>query len=238
MRYCLLAFAFLATASLQAQQTADAVYVVTYVEALPAASSPATAALQRYRDATRREPGNVRADALQRREHPHHFALVEVWKDQQALDAHRQASHVTALRATLQASQLAPLDERVLKPLAGSTAPDAAGPKTGSTSGQGSARPARDAVYVLTHADSLPPANRASDALKALTEASRREPGNLSFEFLPQANRGNHFTIIEAWTDAHAHDAHLAAPHTRQFRDAFGTVTGALYDERSYRLLR
>ena len=38
--------------------------------------------------------------------------------------------------------------------------------------------------------------------------------------------------------DAKAYDAHIAAPHTRRFREEFQAITGSLYDERIYRLLK
>jgi quinol monooxygenase YgiN len=53
-----------------------------------------------------------------------------------------------------------------------------------------------------------------------------------------QASRLNHLTLVEAWTDAAAREAHSAANPTRSFRTALGPMSGALYDERLYTLLK
>jgi len=94
----------------------------------------------------------------------------------------------------------------------------------------------RDAIYVATHVDVIPP--RKDDgvaALKRLGDESRRGDGNLRFEVVQQANRPNHFTVVEMWKDAKAVEAHSMAAVTREFRDKLATMTGALYDERMYK---
>jgi len=95
---------------------------------------------------------------------------------------------------------------------------------------------ARDAIYVVTHVDVIPP--RKDDgvaALKRLGDESRRSDGNLRFEVVQQTNRPNHFTVVEIWKDARAVETHSMAPATREFRDKLATMTGALYDERMYK---
>src|SRR5262249_57448028 len=74
-------------------------------------------------------------------------------------------------------------------------------------------------------------------ALKRLSEDSRRADGNLRFEVVQQVSRPNHFTVIEIWRDAKAVEAHSMATPTREFRDKLAPMTGALYDERTYRAL-
>ncbi len=59
----------------------------------------------------------------------------------------------------------------------------------------------------------------------------------MRFEAVTQTNRQNHFTLIELWRDRKAADAHLVAGHTRAFREKLAPATGALLDERLYRLL-
>jgi quinol monooxygenase YgiN len=54
---------------------------------------------------------------------------------------------------------------------------------------------------------------------------------------LQQVNRANHFTVVEAWTNRKAIDAHAMAAHTRAFRDQLAPFAGALYDERIYKAL-
>ena len=48
------------------------------------------------------EPGCLRLDVLQDSEDPNRIHLYEVYKDQAALDAHRQAPHYTKWRETVQ----------------------------------------------------------------------------------------------------------------------------------------
>ena len=70
-----------------------------------------------------------------------------------------------------------------------------------------------------------------------MSEASRRESGNLRFEVQQQGNRPNHFTVVELWADPKVHEGHVMAGHTRQFREKLGPMVGALYDERLYRVI-
>ena len=72
---------------------------------------------------------------------------------------------------------------------------------------------------------------------KALAAAARKDDGNLWFDVLQQTNRPNHFTVVEAWADRTAFDAHVMAAHTRLFREQLAPMNGALYDERLYAAL-
>ena len=85
----------------------------------------------------------------------------------------------------------------------------------------------------------MPPKREEGAAeVRKLAEASRGTAGNLGFDALVQASRLNHLTLVEVWTDAAARDAHSATAPTRSFRTAFGPMSGALYDERLYTLLK
>jgi len=68
--------------------------------------------------------------------------------------------------------------------------------------------------------------------LRQLVDDSRRGPGCLRFDVLQHAVRANHFTVIEAWRDQQSRDAHAAAAHTRQYRDALQPLIGSPLDER------
>jgi quinol monooxygenase YgiN len=73
--------------------------------------------------------------------------------------------------------------------------------------------------------------------LKRLAEASRPEQGNLRFDVLQHTMRANHFTVIETWRDQKAFDAHVAAAHTKQYRDELQPMTGSPLDERVYQVV-
>src|SRR5260370_11543542 len=87
----------------------------------------------------------------------------------------------------------------------------------------------RDAIYVATHVDVIPP--RKDDgvaALKRLGDESRRGAGNLRFEVVQQTNRPNHFTVVEMWKDSNAGEAHSMAAGTRELPVKLATITVAL----------
>jgi quinol monooxygenase YgiN len=73
--------------------------------------------------------------------------------------------------------------------------------------------------------------------LTDLADASRREPGNVRFDVVQHTMRANHFTVVEVWRDQMALDAHVASPHTRQYRDALQPMTGSPLDERVYKAI-
>jgi quinol monooxygenase YgiN len=200
---------------------ADALlYTATYVEVVPPSASQAAQALQQYRQATGADPGALRMQVLQRTDRQSQFVILAAWKDQASLDAHGAGAAAKALRDALGPLLASPNDERV---------------HTALSLGGGSAAPTGPPVYAVTHVDVIPP--RKDDGLvllKQLAEDSRRDAGSIGFDVLQQTSRPNHFTVIEAWMDRSALDAHIAAAHTRGFRERLAPMNGALYDERFY----
>jgi quinol monooxygenase YgiN len=197
------------------------IYSVTYVEVMPTSRAEGIALLKRYREAARKEDGNLRSEVVSRIGQPHQLVILEVWKDQKAFEAHGKSANTMQTREKIQAIRNAPTDERV---------------HVGISVGPLQPGPAGDAVYVVTHVDVIPP--RKEDglaAVKQLGDDSRKEPGNVRFEVVQQTNRANHFTVVEIWKDAKTVDAHSMTETTRQFRDKLGPMSGALYDERMYK---
>jgi quinol monooxygenase YgiN len=198
-------------------------HAVVYVEVMPTARAEAIAALERYREATRTEDGHLRCEVVSRLGQPHQLAILEVWKDQEAFEAHGKSANTTRLREGIQAIRNAPIDERV---------------HLGVSVGPLQPGPAGDAVCVVTHVDVIPA--RKDDglaALRQLADDSRPAAGNLRFEVVQQINRPNHFTVVEIWKDAKAVEAHSMAEATRRFRDTLGPMSGALYDERLFKAI-
>ena len=201
----------------------NAVYLATYVEVMPNAIAPGIALLKQYRAASIKEDGNLRAEALAEIERPNRFVILEAWRDKAALDAHGQSVATLKFHDTLKPIADAPYDERVNNALYVTQG------KNESQSG---------AIYVVTHVDVIPAGkDDCMAALKAMSVDTASDPGNISYEALQQANRGNHFTVIEAWTNHKALDAHAMAAHTRAFREKISPVAGALYDDRIYKAL-
>ncbi|MEO8256001.1 MAG: antibiotic biosynthesis monooxygenase [Acidobacteriota bacterium] len=197
------------------------VYAAAYVEVMPSARAAAIAALKQYRDASRRQEGFGRLDLFEQIGWPGHFAIFEAWRDQPAFDAHNAAAQKPLLEA-LQPIRVSGFDQRPYKTL--SVAP----PEPRQPA------PAGGSISVVSHVDvSQDP--RVPVMLRSLAEASRKEDGNLRFDVVQHTMRANHFTIIETWRDQKALDAHTAAAHTRQYRDALQPMTGSPLDERVHR---
>jgi quinol monooxygenase YgiN len=220
----LVAAAMMATTLAEAVYAQDsAVYLATYVDVMPNKEVSGAALLERYRDASRKEDGNLRFEVLQEIGRPDRFAMLEVWKDRAALESHDKAAGSLRFRERLNAIRSAPYDVRVHNGIY-------VGPsKTESRAGT---------IYVLTHVDVIP--GRESDsltALKIMRIDSSRDHGNIAYEVLQQANLANHFTVVEKWANWKALDAHIIARHTRLFRERLSAMEGALYDERFYRAL-
>jgi quinol monooxygenase YgiN len=216
---------FIATAALVpcAHAQGNAVYLATYVEVMPDAVAPGIALLKQYRDANLKEDGNLRTDALAEIERPNRFVVVEAWRDKAALDAHGQSAATLKFRDKLKPIADAPDDERITNALYVT---------------QGKNERQSGAIYVVTHVDVIPAGkDDCMAALKAMSADTAADPGNISYEVLQQANRGNHFTVIEAWTNRKALDGHAMAAHTRAFREKLKPIAGALYDERLYKAL-
>jgi quinol monooxygenase YgiN len=213
----------LAMTSAPQAQDAGPIYVVSYIEAQPGAKDQAAALLRDYREATRKEDGNVRAEVVQHATRPGQFVILSAWKDQKALDAHAAAASTKTFRDKIQSLRVSPQDDRI---------------HTGLSVGPIEAKSGGRNVFVVTHVDVVPP--RKDDAvglLKILGDTVRKMDGNLRYEVVQQTNRPNHFTVIEIWKDRKAFDAHLAGNPVREFRDRLAPMSGSLYDERLYRAL-
>lgn len=199
-------------------------YIVTYVDVAPASEAQALTLLKGYRDASRRDDGNVRADILQQVGRPGQFVVVEEWRDDAAWKAHRSAAQVTQFHEKLTPLRVTAYDERV---------------HTTFAVGASSTAPA-NAVFVVTHVDVIPTGlPKAREFLNGQVEHAGKENGNVRFDVL-QGARMNHFTVVEAWRDDRAREAHITAAHTRTYREALRetAVDGSPYDERLYRLVQ
>jgi quinol monooxygenase YgiN len=205
-------------------QDAGTAYIVTYIEVAPAAKDQAVTLIRELAAASRKEAGAARFEILQRIDRPHHFAILEIWKDQGAQAAHAAAPHTKTFRDKLQPIASAPYDER---------------PHTGLAAApvQGAPVPPA-AIYAVTHVDFIPPKkDEGIAALKDLVAPSRQDAGNARFDLLQQSSRQNHLTVVEVWRDLPTLDAHAVAAHTKKFRDRLLPMSGSLFDERLYRVV-
>ena len=195
---------------------AVAFHAVSYVEVNPSAKAAAVTALKGYHAASRMQEGFVRFEAFEQVGRPGHFVFIETWRDQAAFDG-RSAAIQKQLTDALQPLRLSDIDRRPYKTT--TVAP------IGKTT--------RDTVYVINHVDASPQPQLPM-LLQRLADDSRRDDGNLRFDIIQHTQRANHYTVIEAWRDRKAADAHAIAPHTKQYREEFAPMAGSPVDERLF----
>ena len=204
----------------QAQAQDTALYTVTYVEVGPVLAKVGAGALHAYRSAARKDA--VSLDVFQRIDRPNQFVVLAAWTNAKAFESHTAGDAAKKLNEKLATMQAAPNDTRQHNAL--SVAP---------------AKPGKDAIVAVTHVDVIPPEkDNGANALEQLADGSRRHAGNLQFDAWRQTNRPNHFTLVESWASRGAFDVHEMQKETREFRMRLGPMSGALYDERLYKVLK
>ena len=222
-RGLLLALLLLPTLA-QAQPTAvssGGTFAVAYVETRVDAAAAGRAALERYRDGVRGADGCLSVEVFAQAGRAGRFVVVESWRDAVAFDA-RDAAAKRELLEELRPLRISDYDERPYKAL--------------TLDSRAAAGAAPAAVFVIAHVD-VAPSSRAPELLTRLAERSRAEPGNVRFDVLQHAQRGNHFTVVEQWRSEAALDEHVAAAHAREYRDALAPLTGSPLDERVYTVI-
>ena len=206
-----------------AQDAAQPIYIVTYMEVAPDSASEARHLILAYANEARKAFGAVQVDALQRISDPGHFALIEQWQSQGAKQAFAATDPVTKFRAGLNPLQSAAYDERIHAALS-------VGPSTPASG---------DPVVILTHVDVVPTQVEPGTAkVKSFVEQGRSAKGNRRFDDVVQLTRKNHFTVIESWDSLADKNAWISTKTARAFREELQPMSGALYDERTYKLVR
>jgi quinol monooxygenase YgiN len=72
--------------------------------------------------------------------------------------------------------------------------------------------------YTVTYVEVVPPSTAQGVALlRQYGEASRKDAGAVRVEVLQRIDRPNQFTVLAAWTEQKAFEAHQAAPSTKEF---------------------
>lgn len=93
-------------------------------------------------------------------------------------------------------------------------------------------------IYVVAHVDIIPPQKDAGTKLvQQYVTDTRKDQGVVRVEAGSEISRGNHISIVEVWENRKAFDAHVAAAHTRQFRQQIDPMLGSPYDERLHQSL-
>jgi quinol monooxygenase YgiN len=212
------------TSPAPAARPPESPYAVTYIEVEPAQADASRRLLARYQEALK-DKGALEFAVFEQMGRPNHFAIVERWPSAKAREDNAASAPGQAFRSALTPLLIAPYDERPHFALG----PPSSGTTPATLAG----------VFVITHVDIVPPKrDDGVAAVRTLAERSAGKAGNVRFDALVQASRLNHLTLVEAWTDAPAREAHSAANSTKSFRSRLGPMSGALYDERLYALLK
>jgi quinol monooxygenase YgiN len=99
--------------SIPSRNAKGAVYVVTHVDIIPTKKDDGIAALKDIGAPSRTETGNLRYEVLQQNSRANHFTLLEIWRNQQALEAHEVAAHTLKARQLLSPIGGALYDQRL-----------------------------------------------------------------------------------------------------------------------------
>lgn len=204
-----------------AAQAQDA-YVITYIETAPKSAKAARGLIEDYRDAAMKAQGVTQFDALQRIGSPGHFAIVESWTNAKAQEAFAGTAAAKEFRKSLDPLLTSAYDERPHSALSVGAKSKTAG-----------------AVYAVTHVDIIPTKkDEGVAATKALGDKSRTAVDALRFDALTQISRPNHMTIVESWKSKSAKEKFTSEPHLVSYRKNLTPMSGSLYDERLYTLIK
>jgi|ERR1043166_548683 quinol monooxygenase YgiN len=193
-------------------------YTVVYIEVKPSSRTQAMAILKGYREATRRDDGNISTQLFEQADRPGHFCIVETWKTSAAFDA--KAGQRKGLQDQIDPMRTGGWDARPYKTLSVASGPEAT----------------NKSVYVITHVD-VTPDPKIAGMLTTLAAASRLEEGNIRFDVLLHTMRSNHFEVIETWQSQKALENHANAAHTKKYRDDIQAALGSPLDERIYKAI-
>ena len=186
------------------------------VQSTEAAQAATQMALDAYEAAQKAQAGFISLEGFEQVGRAGHLVFIETWRDQASMDAQNPAAQ-QQLAAALETLRTSNIDRR---------------PYKGLHTAQGRV-PSEATVYVISHVDAAPGGDMPG-IIQAWVDGSRAESGNLRFDVLQHAVRGNHYTVIEAWENSAALEMHVSAAHTRAFRDAFGPLAGSPLDERIF----
>ena len=90
----------------------DAIYVITHIDVTGQFKDDAIVMMKKLAADSRREPNTLRYEVWQQNNRLNHFTVVEIWKDQAALDAHNGAAATREFRDKVGAMMGALYDDR------------------------------------------------------------------------------------------------------------------------------
>ena len=204
-----------------AQAQADTIFGVTALDVAPDSAAQGVALLKQYREAARKQPGNLGVDLLQEDGRPNRFVIYEAWRDQAAYDANEKASALAELGDKLKPLSDGPYDRRDYQVV---------------SVGQAKAVTAPGAVCMQVHLDVFPPGLAATlVAVKEVADAARKGEGNLRYDVVQSINQPkSHMTLYGVWQSRKAFNDFEGSGYARRFRDTVGPLLGSPFDDRLY----
>lgn len=103
---------------------ANAIFVATHVDIIPAVKDKGVAAVKALADKSRGTMGNLRFDALTQHSRQNHMTLVEIWGARGDQENHAVADDTTSFRQALSAVSGSLFDERLYRPVVAAAAGD------------------------------------------------------------------------------------------------------------------
>lgn len=76
-------------------------------------------------------------------------------------------------------------------------------------------------------------ADKAKELTDALVAETRKEPGNVSYEYFHALGDSGRMSVVEEWQDEDALNSHMASPHMAAFMGSAGEmgITGVSIDQ-------
>ena len=108
---------FAAAGKPAAGDTVGSIWVLTHIDVFPAHKDETAALVRQQVEASRKDPGALRYDALIWDGHPNHIQLVEAWANRGAKQAHALTGHSREFRAKLVPFEGGLYDERLYEAL-------------------------------------------------------------------------------------------------------------------------
>ncbi len=90
-----------------------AIHAVTHVDIIPTFKDKGVALVKELAEASRKDAGSLRFDALTQANRPNHMTLVETWQDPRVFEGHLVAAHVKRFREALTPMSGSLYDERL-----------------------------------------------------------------------------------------------------------------------------
>ena len=101
-----------------------------------------------------------------------------------------------------------------------------------------------ESVIIVIHVDIIPDAYKplseenAVRLLRSEAAATKHDAGLISIVLLKENGLGNHFTILQTWSNIRSYEMHQGADHTFEFRKDIQQFIGSPFDARENRPVR